>query len=73
VGSNNSIKNNIDMEEFEIEDTSGFYKYDEVRGLQFGRKIHFPNGLILDWQLKDTYEYPVDGWTWYDEKPSDPS
>lgn len=59
------------MEDFELkEDTSGFYTFDEDRGWRFGRKIFFPDGFILDWELKDTYEYPVRGWTWFDETPN---
>jgi hypothetical protein len=72
MDSNNSIKNNTTMEKLEIKDTSGFYKYDEVKGWEFGRKLYFPDGKVLDWELKDTYEYPVDGWNWYDERPVDP-
>jgi len=42
--------------------TSGFYNSEGMRG---------PNKVIsptfeLTKQLKDTYTYPVSGWTWYD-------
>lgn len=53
-----------------MEDTSGFYKFDEVQ-----QEWYFgPNKVIninyeLVRELKDTYTYPVDGWVWYDESP----
>lgn len=48
------------------EDTSGFYKLDEI--LLFG-----PNGVVnssyeLLRDLKDQYNYPVDGWYWFDNR-----
>lgn len=51
-----------------MEDTSGFYKLEEDNW------IHAPNFIYSDdyelkRELKDTYTYPVDGWTWYDEQP----
>lgn len=54
----------------ELGENAYFYKW--IGGQwHYGRKIYFPDGSILDWQLRDTYEYPVDGWTWYDERPED--
>jgi hypothetical protein len=57
-----------------MEDTSGFYKWnDNQKEWMYGPNIV---GLRVDFclvrELKDTYEYPVDGWTWYDERPADP-
>jgi hypothetical protein len=48
-------------------DTSGFYKQ-----AVDGPWMHAPNFVYgFDFELikenKDTYTYPVDGWTWYDE------
>jgi hypothetical protein len=48
-------------------DTSGFYKQAED-----GAWMHAPNFVYgFNFELlkenKDTYTYPVDGWTWYDE------
>ena len=54
-----------------MEDTSGFYKWDNGLGWMHGNEIYGPT-YTLKRELKDTYEYPVEGWTWYDEKPSDP-
>jgi hypothetical protein len=56
------------MEE-EILDTSGFYKKDEE-----GNSLYAPNfvdhpNYTLNKENKDDYEYPIDGWTWYDENP----
>jgi hypothetical protein len=47
------------------QETLGFYK------LENNELLYAPNGVIsceylLDKQLKDTYEYPVDGWSWFD-------
>lgn len=54
------------MEE-EILDTSGFYKNFS------GEIIYGPNCIShkdyeLSRQNKDEYEYPVDGWYWFDSK-----
>lgn len=44
-------------------DTSGFYNiYYKLRAGQF---VIGPN-FELRRELKDTYTYPVDGWTWFD-------
>lgn len=53
-------------------ETEGYF-YKWIGGeWHYGRKIYFPDGRILDWELRDTYEYPYEGWVWYDEKPNDP-
>jgi len=51
-------------------DTSGFYKFDKTSQQWF----FAPNKVIsfeytLDRNKKDTYDYPVDGWNWYDTQP----
>ena len=63
-----------------MEDTSGFYKWDAHHkewwyGPNMVIGIHtdvIGVYLNLERELKDTYEYPVDGWNWYDERPADP-
>lgn len=55
-----------------MEDTSGFYKYDEEQQEWY----YGPNKVIninyeLIRELKDTYMYPVDGWSWYDQSPNE--
>jgi hypothetical protein len=49
-----------------MESTAGFYKVD-------GELLYAPNGVLhacyeLLPDLKNTYTYPVDGWTWYDSE-----
>lgn len=57
------------MEETEEIDTSGFYRQ-TPNGWRYA-----PNGYIsaagyeLKRELKDEYEYPVEGWNWYDKQP----
>ena len=54
-----------------MEDTSGFYKWDDYyKEWTVGRVIIFRD-FQLNFELKDTYEYPVEGWSWYDERPED--
>jgi hypothetical protein len=51
-----------------MDDTSGFYKRDPGGILLFGRYFV----LNADYHLKRdhhaTYEYPIDGWSWYDSE-----
>lgn len=52
-----------------MEDTSGFYKLNEV-----GEWMHAPNFVYgpnfeLIKEKKDEYTYPVEGWVWYDQSP----
>ena len=47
-------------------DTSGFYK------LEDGRLLHGPNFVLnADYELrraaKDSQQYPVEGWNWFDD------
>jgi hypothetical protein len=51
-----------------MEDTSGFYKYDEEQWFYAPNAVYAPTYTLLR-ELKDTYDYPVDGWNWYDEQP----
>lgn len=52
-------------------ETNGYF-YKWIGGeWHWGRKIYFPDGRVLDWELRDTYEYPYEGWVWYEERPED--
>jgi hypothetical protein len=51
-----------------MENTSGFYKLEDGNWQYAPNAIYAPN-YTLEKELKDTYTYPVDGWTWYDEQP----
>jgi hypothetical protein len=51
-----------------MEDTSGFYKYDEEQWFYAPNAVYAPTYTLLR-EFKDTYNYPVDGWNWYDEAP----
>jgi hypothetical protein len=46
-------------------ETSGFYKMDE-EVLQYAQNFVCGPGFDLDRSQKDSYSYPVEGWTWYD-------
>ena len=51
-----------------MENTSGFYKLEDGNWQYAPNAIYAPNYELLK-ELKDTYTYPVEGWTWYDEQP----
>jgi len=53
-----------------MENTSGFYKYGENQIWFYGYDSVEAPGYTLTKEEKDTYQYPVDGWNWYDEAPS---
>ena len=55
----------------ELTENGYFYKWIDGQW-HYGRKLYFPDGRIIDWELRDTYEYPIDGWNWCDERPVDP-
>lgn len=52
---------NID---FTQTDTSGFYNPDAR--LRAGKFVYGP-GFSLTRETKDSFTYPVNGWTWYDD------
>jgi hypothetical protein len=45
--------------------TSGFYKLEGDVLIRAGKFVHAPTFVLLA-EDKDTYAYPVDGWTWFD-------
>ena len=47
-------------------DTSGFYKLDGE--LLYGPNFVYAPAFTLLRELKDTYEYPQDGWIWADSE-----
>jgi len=53
-----------------MEDTSGFYLYDNIQDWWYyaPNAVYAPTYTLLR-ELKDTYDYPVDGWNWYNEQP----
>jgi hypothetical protein len=51
-----------------METTAGFYKLEDENWLYAPNFVQAPDYTLLK-EEKDTYEYPVDGWTWYDEQP----
>jgi hypothetical protein len=51
-----------------METTAGFYKLEDDNWQYAPNFVYAPNYTLLK-EEKDTYEYPVDGWSWYDEQP----
>ena len=51
-----------------MEKTAGFYKLEGDNWLYAPNFVYTPN-YTLEKELKDTYIYPVDGWSWYDVEP----
>lgn len=51
-----------------MDDTSGFYKRDPGGILLFGRYFVLNANYHLKRDEYLTYEYPVDGWSWYNSE-----
>ena len=51
-----------------METTSGFYKFEDNHWLYAPNFVYAPDFALVK-ELKDTYTYPIEGWTWYDEQP----
>lgn len=45
--------------------TAGFYKKQDDE-LLYAPNIVEANGYVLVAQDKDSYEYPIDGWSWFE-------
>lgn len=48
-------------------DTSGFYKQEEDGSWIYAPNFVYGFNFELLRERKDSYEYPANGWTWYDE------
>jgi hypothetical protein len=51
-----------------METTEGFYKLEDDNWQYAPNFVYAPTYELIK-ENKDSYEYPVDGWTWYDESP----
>lgn len=51
-----------------METTAGFYKLEDDNWLYAPNFVDAPD-YTLDRDLRNTYVYPIDGWTWYDKQP----
>lgn len=51
-----------------MENSSGFYKFSEEAWFFAPHIVEAPNYILLA-DNRNEYEYPIDGWTWYDEEP----
>lgn len=49
-----------------VVDPSGFYKLDPSGELLHGPNFVYGPDFTLLRELKDTYSYPVNGWSWFD-------
>lgn len=54
-----------------MENTSGFYKLNEINEWEFAPNFVYAPTYTLLREDKNTYQYPVDGWNWYDKSPLD--
>lgn len=51
-------------------DESGFYKQVEDGSWMYAPNFVYGTDFELLRELKDTYEYPIHGWSWYDLNPN---
>lgn len=47
-------------------ETKGFYKYADGN-LQFANSVMYPEYILVE-EEKDTLQFPVDGWRWFDSE-----
>lgn len=52
-----------------METTAGFYRQNEDLTWEYAPNFVYAPDYTLLKEEKDTYEYPIDGWIWYDEQP----
>ena len=43
-----------------------FYKYTDISSFTFGPYVSIPDGTFLNIEHKDDYQYPIDGWYYFD-------
>jgi hypothetical protein len=60
--------NEVIPEEGYHEKTDGFYRVENETFVVYGRLYVLNKGYALYRDEKDTYEYPVDGWRWFDSE-----
>jgi hypothetical protein len=60
--------NEVIPEEGYHEKTDGFYRVENENIVVYGRLYVLGQDYALYRDEKDTYEYPVDGWRWFDSK-----
>lgn len=53
-----------------MEDTSGFYKQNEEGEWLYAPNFVYSATYELVREKKDEYNYPVDGWYWFDKDPN---
>jgi len=52
-------------------DESGFYRKVEDESWMYAPHFVYAPDFELLRDLKDTYDYPVGGWSWYDQAPQE--
>ena len=52
-----------------METTAGFYKQNEEEQWMYAPNFVYAPTYTLLKEEKNTYDYPIDGWNWYDEQP----
>ena len=60
--------NEVIPEEGYHEKTDGFYRVENENIVVYGRLYVLGQDYALYRDEKDTYEYPVDGWRWFNSK-----
>ena len=60
--------NEVIPEEGYHEKTDGFYRVENETSIVSGRLYVLNQDYALYRDEKDTYEYPVDGWRWFNSK-----
>jgi len=51
-----------------METTAGFYKLEDDNWQYAPNFVYAPDYTLLK-EEKDTYTFPIDGWSWYDNSP----